>query len=202
MPAPSSSPARRFRLPGAITVAVRSPTPARPVNVSRRAPRERANSTHSRQIVGGGDPRRVQAVRLRRGGCERRGVLRHARHLDPGDVRHCARRPAPRGRRPRRAGSAGRRRWSRGPGRPCRRPPRGRAQDRRATRSRASGSAPPTYSLGSWPSGLDEALGKQQDSGPGADPVAEPADDRGQRGRRDGEADEVARRRARCRRRA
>ena len=56
IPAPSSSPAWRFRLPGAITVAVRSPTPARPVKVSRRAPRESAYSTHSRQIVAAAIP--------------------------------------------------------------------------------------------------------------------------------------------------
>ena len=49
----------------------------------------------------------------------------------------------------------------------------------------------PTYSLGQLAERLDEALGEQQDSRAGADPVAERADDRGQRGRRDGEADEV-----------
>src|SRR4051812_12166311 len=41
-PAASSSPARRLRLPDATTVAIRSPVPARPANVSAFAPRRRA----------------------------------------------------------------------------------------------------------------------------------------------------------------
>ena len=48
----------------------------------------------------------------------------------------------------------------------------------------------------------DEALREQQDSGAGADPVAERADGRGQRCGRDGEADEVEPGRPRSRRRA
>src|SRR5918995_1126840 len=48
VPWPSSSPARRFRLPSARIVAVRSPTPATPAKVSCRAPRARAYATHSR----------------------------------------------------------------------------------------------------------------------------------------------------------
>ena len=39
VPAPSSSPARRLRLPGARIVAVRSPTPASPEKLSELAPR-------------------------------------------------------------------------------------------------------------------------------------------------------------------
>ena len=41
-PLPSSSPARRLRLPSASTVATRSPAPASPANVSGRAPCRRA----------------------------------------------------------------------------------------------------------------------------------------------------------------
>ena len=59
-----------------------------------------------------------------------------------------------------------------------------------------------TYSVGSAPSGGDQALGEQQHGGAAADPVAERADRGGQRRRGDGEADEVAGRRARSRRRA
>ena len=50
VPVPSSSPARRLRPAGAIIVAVRSPTPARPAKVSGSAPRATAWSMHSRQI--------------------------------------------------------------------------------------------------------------------------------------------------------
>ncbi len=55
-PLPSSSPARRLRLPGAITVAVRSPTPASPANVSWRAPPASPNSMHSRHTAAAAIP--------------------------------------------------------------------------------------------------------------------------------------------------
>ena len=86
VPAPSSSPARRLRPVGAIIVAVRSPTPARPAKVSSSAPRASAYSMHSRQISADRDPGGVEAVRLGRGGGERGGVLGRPGHLDPGDV--------------------------------------------------------------------------------------------------------------------
>ena len=47
MPCASSSPARRLREPSAITVATRSPAPARPANVSGDEPSWRASASIS-----------------------------------------------------------------------------------------------------------------------------------------------------------
>ena len=50
-PWPSSSPARRLRLPSATTVATRSPAPARPANVFGLAPWVRANASTSAKTL-------------------------------------------------------------------------------------------------------------------------------------------------------
>jgi hypothetical protein len=50
-PWPSSSPARRLRLPSATTVATRSPAPASPANVSSCPPRRRENASTSAKTL-------------------------------------------------------------------------------------------------------------------------------------------------------
>ena len=157
-PSPSSSPARRLRLSGASTVAVRSPTPASPVKVSSSRPaRDRVVDALAPDLRGG-DPRRVEAVRLGRRGGERRCVLGGAGHLDADDVARSARRPGRRGRRPRRAGRAGRRRRSRARAPPSPRPPPARGPARRGRRRRGREPAPRRTREGSWPCGATRPL--------------------------------------------
>ena len=86
VPFPSSSPARRLRLPGARIVAVRSPMPARPEKVSGRAAAHLGVVEALAPDLGGGDSGRVHAVRLGGGGGDGGGVLGDPRHLDAGDV--------------------------------------------------------------------------------------------------------------------
>ena len=75
-PAPTSSPARRLRLPSAIAVATRSPAPARPAKVSLRPPLASASSWTSEKMRPAAAPARFGAARGRpRRRPERGGVL-------------------------------------------------------------------------------------------------------------------------------
>ena len=86
VPCPSSSPARRLRLPSARIVAVRSPTPAMPANVSCSAPRAAGVGDALPPHLGGGDPGRVHPLGLGRGAGEGGRVLGGARDLDADHV--------------------------------------------------------------------------------------------------------------------
>ena len=153
------------------------PTPASPENVSSRAPLRERELDALAPDAGGGDPRGVEAEALggRRGRARRRSWPR--RRSRPRRRRRCARRPARRGRRPRPA--CARRSGSVLPStsaaipaaasRACAGPP-SEAIARARTRSE-------TYSFGSAPMRLDEALGEQQHRGARADPVRQRADD-------------------------
>ena len=188
-PSPSSSPARRLRPVGAIIVAVRSPTPANPEKVSSSAPCCDRVSGALAPDLGRGDPGRVQAVRLRRGGGQRRGVLRGPGHLDTGHVagaladeagpvEDLAELRAQIG-----VGGAEDQRGGAGDGLAGVGGPPRQAIARARTRS-------PTYSAGSWPR-RDQALGQQQHRGPIADPVGDRPHRLRQRAGRDREADQV-----------
>ena len=110
VPSPSSSPARRLRLPSARIVAVRSPTPASPAKVSCSAPRgarvgdalapdlrrRDAGGVHALRLGGGARPGRRRSWRRRRP--PPRSCPRSARRRGPPRRRRC------------RAGRGGRRR--------------------------------------------------------------------------------------------
>ena len=156
-PAPTSSPARRLRLPSARAVATRSPAPASPANVSLRPPFASASCCTSEKIAPGRRPGQVGPAR--RGGRrrERGGVLGAGGQLGTGHVVGGLHARARRPRAPRPAGGAGPGCGSRGPPtRPARSPrararvlpatpPRGRARARPRTRRawcRAAGRGP------------------------------------------------------------
>ena len=85
-PWPSSSPARRLRLPSATTVATRSPAPASPANVSSCAAAAARERVHLGEDLARGGARGVGSADAGDGGGQRGGVLRRARELDAGDV--------------------------------------------------------------------------------------------------------------------
>ena len=83
---PSSSPARRLRLLAATTVPTRSPTPARPANVSGRAPRRWPRASTSAKTLPAAAPGGVGARGGRGGRGDDGGVLGGAGQLDADDV--------------------------------------------------------------------------------------------------------------------
>ena len=189
-PLPSSSPARRFRLPCARIVAVRSPTPARPANVSWSAPRSERVVDALAPDLRGRDAGGVHALGLGRGRPARRRSWPRPRsrprscrsvrsQTEPGLVEDARRAVA-------QVGVAG----CPAPAPPSPRPPPSRGQDRRGRRSRAPGPARRRTRREAPPSARPAPCSA---SAPmrAADAVADRADrlraalPRGRRGRRD-----------------
>ena len=190
VPWPSSSPARRLRLPSARIVAVRSPIPAMPAKVSCSRASGSGVGDALAPDLGGRDPGGVHAVDLRRGPGEGRRVLRcagdlHADHVvraladETGLVEDAAELVAE-------VRIAAAEHQGRGPG--------DRLLGVRGTAEGGDGAGadPLGHVLGGeCRHRRDQALAEQQDRGPLAEAIADRAHRVWQRRRRHGQADEV-----------
>ena len=131
LPLPSSSPALRLRLSGAITVASRSPTPASPLKVSRSAPFTTAKSTHSFQTAVAAMPAAFRPWGSAAAAASTAAFLAAPAVSRPPLYPVSARRSVRPGRKRRPAGCAGLRRQDQAPERPNPKPPRGRGPGHR-----------------------------------------------------------------------